>query len=415
MTFRVFFDLGLLRSGVLASAIFLAGSGSATASEPLVVEATSASLSRSAQGVRVEVDMTGRAAFRMFTLADPYRIVVDFPDVDLASDVEEPSLDAGLVEALRFGVPPSGSARLVVDLRGPGRVAEAFTETQGERAARFVMVVVGADPEQFAATAGWPEVQEPAVPAPPASADAEVLVVIDPGHGGIDPGATAGGAVEKELVFEYASEMAELINQRTGFRALLTREGDVFMGLRERVNFAREVEADVFLSLHADSLRAGDATGTSVFTLSGAASEREAAALSGSANRADTIAGVEFQGRESDVTRVLVDIARRHTAEQSYALAQTLVDALAQRTTVLSGRAHQAAGFRVLKAPDIPSILIELGFLSSDRDRARLTSSEGRSAIVEAVTTGIFAWAEAQSEQRYAPARAETDEGDAEN
>lgn len=370
--------------------------GAAT-EEPVATDVT---LSQSGQIARIEVALTGVAGFRLFTVDDPQRVIIDFPDLQWG--FTQSDLSSRMIKGLRFGRSRRGAARLVVDLRGPARVGAAYTDAD---AGRFVIEMAPASAAEFSANAGWPpdERQIP-VPTPPVDDDV-VTVVIDPGHGGIDPGATVGQITEKDLVFSYARAIAEVLNARPGFRAHLTREGDQFLGLRERVAITRRLGGDVFISLHADSLEAGDASGTSIFTLSAAASSREAAALSRSSNRADVIAGVEFDAEEADVTRVLVDIARRRTAVQSDRLAKILVDALAAETVVLRGRAHQAAGFRVLKAPDVPSILVELGFLSSERDQARLTSASGQAAIVRALTDGIIKWAEREDDPRYAPAR----------
>ena len=206
-------------------------------------------------------------------------------------------------------------------------------------------------------------------------------------------------------MLDYARDLAEAIRAEPGFEAELTREDDEFLTLRQRVAVARAKRADVFVSLHADSLAQGVASGASVYTLSEKATTAEAAALAESANRADQLAGVSIEAAENDVTRILVDLAQRRTSELSATLAETVVGALEGRAPILEGRAIQAAGFRVLKAPDVPSILLELGFLSSPADRERLTSPEGRADLVAAIAEGIVAWARAQGGDRYAPAR----------
>ena len=206
-------------------------------------------------------------------------------------------------------------------------------------------------------------------------------------------------------MLDYARRLAALIRARPGYDAALTREKDEFLTLRQRVDIARAAGADLFLSLHADSLEQGFATGASVFTLSDEATSAEAAALASSANRADQLSGVPVQAEEDDVVRVLIAFAQRKTTEQSLSLAEAIVENLDGRVPILRDRAIQSAGFRVLKAPDVPSVLLELGFLSSPRDRERLLSAEGRAALLGGIADGVFAWVEAQEGDRYAPAR----------
>lgn len=344
---------------------------------------------------RIEIGLSARAAFRVFALADPPRLVIDIPGFrweipSIPSLPSAASVRGDLVRALRPGAPRRGDARLVVDLRSPAKAARAFTERTSS-GARLVLELERVDEAAFAASAGWPDGARRGREAPD-RATGDRLIVVDPGHGGVDPGALSGGLREKDLVLDYARALAAALSAEPGLSGRLTRDGDAFLTLRERVAIARRTGAAAFLSIHADALESGDAAGASVYTLSDRASSREAAALARSHNRAEAVAGAPLVGEEDDVARVLIDLARRRTGARSRALAGRVAAALGDVAPVLAGRAHQSAGFRVLTAPDAPSVLIELGFMSSAADRERLTSPEGRDALVAALVRAVVAW-----------------------
>ncbi len=374
--------------------------------------ALSARLSQDGSENRLEIDLTNRPSFRVFTLDDPKRIVVDFPEIDWRLDAPRPGQAMQLIEGVRFGLVRPGASRLVVDLKRAATVVEAFTaEGDGRSSARFVMVMHPETDEVFSAGAGWPDAEETASettrPVPVTRPKRAVVVAIDAGHGGRDAGASSGRVIEKELVMQYALELAAAVEARPGYRAFLVREGDEFLRLRTRVQRARRAGADLLISIHADALETGVASGASVYTLSDEASDAEAAALVTSHNRADVIDGVSLDAEEGDVTSILVNLARRTTDTASVGLGEALVAQLKVQSTVLRGRALQSAGFRVLKAPDVPSVLVELGFLNSARERARLTSEEGRTALVRALADGVHDWVLKQESPRYRWARPE--------
>lgn len=340
---------------------------------------------------------TAPTAFRVFSVEDPMRVIVDLPGLHWPKDaaIARGGLIAGdgggLIAAARVGAPRPGSTRIVLELAEPARIERALGEAAAD-GHRISVSLARATEAEFAADAGWPEGARAASAVPPRAAD-EVLIAIDPGHGGVDPGALAPGATEKDLVLAYARALKTRIDARPGFRAALTRESDHFMSLRDRVRFAQAARADAFLSIHADALETGSAFGASVYTLSEAASDAEAAALVGS-RRASELAGAPLDAEEDDVARVLVDLARRRTDRRSSALGASLAAALSRESEVLSGRALRGAGFRVLKAPDVPSALIEIGFLSSAEDLDRLLSPQGRDALTRTIAEAVFAWAD---------------------
>lgn len=367
-------------------------------------------LTQSGRMNRIEVGMTFRPGFRVTSMTSPNRIVVDFPEVDWRITAPRPGRSIRYVDDIRFGLVRPGASRMVIDLRAPARVTKAFTEeTRPGAPPRFVIELTGVDQAAFderaaadrplrnrtaPATRLWP-------PKPRPRPKRGVVIVIDPGHGGIDPGAVHGDVHEKDLVLSYAQDIAASLSEVRGVRAVLTRDDDVFLTLRERVDVARRAGADAIISLHADALEQGVATGATVFTLSKEASDVEAEELATGNNRADVIGGVRFDDASDDVALVLVDFARRATDTASRELATELVHELKAQSQTLEGRALQSAGFRVLKAPDTPSVLIELGFLSSARDRARLLSPDGRKDLVAAIRSGVIAWAAAQQGERF--------------
>ena len=367
--------------------------------------ALSARLTQDGAENTIELDLTVRPAFRVFTLDGPKRIVVDLPELDWRLDAPRPGKAMQLISGLRFGLVKPGVSRLVIDLKRAAAVTEAYTVDGELRAPAQLIIKLRPDTDAaFAARAGWPDDRADATAAPPIPKPRPkraVVVAIDAGHGGRDSGATAGPVVEKKLVLDYARDLAAAIEARPGYRAFLVRDSDEFLRLRTRVERARRAGADLMVSIHADSLETGVASGASVYTLSEDASTAEAAALVESHNRADRIDGVSLDAQEDDVATILVNLSRRSTDAASVDLAEALVKQLKIRSKVLRSRALQSAGFRVLKAPDVPSVLIELGFLNSARDRARITSEEGRKNLVEAMAQGVHDWVLTRTSARY--------------
>jgi N-acetylmuramoyl-L-alanine amidase len=314
-----------------------------------------------------------------FTLDDPPRVVADFPGARLALP---PTAGAGLVTRLRHGLGAPGRARLVLDLAAPAAVS---LRRDG---AALTLRLTATDAARFRAGAGWPAGLGPAFALPPGAA--RPTVAIDPGHGGADPGAIRGGVREKDVTLAFSRDLAARLRAE-GFAVALTRDADVFVPLTERVARARDAGADLFLSIHADALPRDAASGVSIYTLSGAASDAEAEALARRENRADAAAGGAFAGEDPDVAAALIDLVRHETLAEGERMARALLAAL-PRDDLLSGRPHRSAAFRVLKAPEMPSALIEIGFLSSARDRARFEDPAWRARAVSAITEAVTAW-----------------------
>lgn len=350
--------------------------------------------------LRLIMEVSPAPVFSLFTLKDPDRIVLDVPALDWRVGAEQ-TADIPYISDMRFGLFRRDRARIVMDLTQPVGVERVFTQPpRGSEPGRLVIDLSPLDRATFDARTGWPEQARwhgDAPPVPPAARQGGMIVAIDPGHGGIDAGASAGGVKEKTLVLEFALQLAAEIEAHPGISAYLTREGDEFVPLSERVARAHRARANVIISIHADSVESGRAEGMSVYTLSEKGTDDAAEALAARENRADVIAGADLGGESDQLTRLLVELAQRGTQDESTKLAISVMQSLRPNVTLLRTRPHRQANFRVLKAPDIPSMLLELGFLDSARDRKRLTNPEWRARAAKAVAEGIVKWKQTAS------------------
>ncbi|MEM0921858.1 MAG: N-acetylmuramoyl-L-alanine amidase [Pseudomonadota bacterium] len=342
--------------------------------------------------IRLALSFDRAPVYDLFLLDDPRRLVLDFHQLSWQADTTEID-EIEEIAALRHGLFRPDRMRVVMDLTQPlvpNRVFLRETLTGSQ----LVIDLLPATPDAYSARAGLPEdalwVAEEMAEAAAKSGD--LIVVIDPGHGGIDPGASADGLLEKDIVLAVGKAIAERIETEPGMTPVLTRDTDVFVPLRQRLRVARLAKGHVFISLHADAVLEGEADGISVYTLSEEASDASAWLFAERENRADVLAGAALEGEEDDVTQLLVDLARRGTDAESEKLATEVGGALRQRLDMLRSRPNRRAGFFVLKSPDIPSILIELGFLSSKTDRARMQQPDFAPRVANAMVEGIAAW-----------------------
>jgi len=388
----------------LVAAILLALSGpvAALAAPPQV---TDVRLGVHPVKTRVVVDIGASVRFQAFTLPEPYRVVVDMSEVTWAPELRSPPR-GGLVSGMRFGLFKPGTSRIVLDTAGPVRIENSFViPPEGTTSTyRLVLDLVGTTEQAFmlgyrAPKAAAPEVAPPApVPAPRAVApkrqrrEEKRLVVIDPGHGGVDPGAMSrSGAWEKHIVLDFSRELRRQLLSTGRFDVQMTRDNDVFVRLRDRIAIARKAGADLFISVHADSIANRSVRGTSVYTLSENASDKEAGALATKENKADLIAGVDLNDRSDDVVNILIDLAQRETMNESAIFAKALVEELARHRQMLRNT-HRFAGFAVLKAPDVPSVLVELGYLSNAQDERMLRNPAARRKMVASIVDAVEAY-----------------------
>lgn len=348
---------------------------------------------------RFVLEITREIPFRIFTLADPYRVVIDFPEIGFQLPSGGNSREKGLVKAFRYGLFQPGNSRAVLDLKRPAEIISSqIIPPQDGFGYRLSLDLKSSSREAFLKAAGWPDPQfvlspgvtSPITPVPQRKPGK--LVVIDPGHGGIDPGAASPAVgFEKELVLEFAKILARKLDMKPNIQVALTRKQDSFLSLRKRVEIARSQGADLFISIHADTLPSPQISGASVYTLSETATDEEAAELAHGENQADVIAGVDLKGEEEAVASILITLVQRETNNRSVEFARTLVTDLRKITPVLP-TGHRQAGFRVLKAPDIPSVLLELGFISNKKDSARLVSPDWRRKVASGVSASIAEW-----------------------
>ncbi|MFK8251648.1 N-acetylmuramoyl-L-alanine amidase [Ancylobacter terrae] len=359
--------------------------------------ATDARLVGDEERTRLVIDLSRPVDLGAFTLADPYRVIVDIPNVIFTLKKSSGEEGRGLVSAYRFGLFAPGKGRVVIDARAPVLIDKAFVlDPIDGQPARLVVDLVKTDRETFLKSVAAPVRRAMAPPAPVADAgDPRPLIVLDPGHGGIDSGAVnaSAGMLEKDVVLEIA-RIARTKLEKTGrYRVMLTREGDTFVPLGDRIRLARDNRAALFISLHADSLSArdGDVRGATVYTLSDKASDAEAQRLADEENKADLIAGLDLSEEPSDVAGILFDLAQRETRNFSSHFARTLVGQVSA-----SARMHKSplksAGFKVLKAPDVPSVLFELGYMSSKKDLELMTSDGWRAKVTDAMVEAIDAY-----------------------
>jgi N-acetylmuramoyl-L-alanine amidase len=396
-----------LISGALA--VLLGGAGVVLAVErpaPNATEAvhypvaSDARVGGDATFTRFVMDFSRKIDLRAFTLADPYRVVIDLPQVVFNLPPKTGDSGRGLISAFRYGLVMQGGSRIVLDVSKPVRIDKSFVlDAAGDQPARLVIDLVPIDRNAF-----MQNLTQNAPPPRVATAsiregetaqrgDPRPIIVLDPGHGGIDFGTVASsGVMEKSIVLDFALLLRDQIEKSGKYRVVMTRTDDSFIPLVDRTRMARIRQAALFISIHADALRRGEgeAQGATIYTLSETASDAEAARLAENENRADVIAGIDLSHEPGDVADILIDLAQRETKSFSTHFARTLVGEI-KSVARMHKHPLKSAGFKVLKAPDVPSVLIELGYVSSKSDLAQLTSSawQGRTAgaIVQAVDT----------------------------
>ena len=370
--------------------------------------ASDARLAGDAKLTRFVLDLDKPIQFRAFALDDPYRVVVDTPQVSFRLPPGIGATGRGLVKAFRYGMVMPGGSRIVFDLAGPARIANStMLEAANGQPPRLVLELEEVDratfvealraevrpqtkpaPSESTVPVGAPQTVPAAKPAAPA--DTRPVVVIDPGHGGVDNGTQASGEIEKNLVLAFGLALRDRLEKSGKYRVVMTRTDDTFIALDDRVRFARNQKAALFVSIHADYLprNEGDVQGATIYTLSDKASDAEAERLAETENRADAIGGVDLGEEPTDVADILIDLAQRETRTFSNRFARLLMGEM--KTTVrMHKRPLKSAGFRVLKAPDVPSVLVELGYVSNKSDLEHLVSESWRSKTVGAMAQAI--------------------------
>jgi N-acetylmuramoyl-L-alanine amidase len=377
----------------------------AVASFPI---ASDARLAGDAKQTRFVLDLDKKVPFRAFPLADPYRVVVDIPQINFQLPAGTGTNGRGLIKAFRYGLVMPGGSRIVFDLTGPARIANSYMlDAANGQPPRLVLELEEVDRTNFVQLLGAesrpelkPGISEAAVTAvttmpadPPKNvlpADLRPVVVIDPGHGGIDNGTQSGSESEKNLVLGFGLALRDRIEKSGKYRVVMTRTDDTFIPLADRVKFARNQSAALFVSIHADALprHEGDAQGATIYTLSDRASDAEAERLAETENKADAIGGVNLTEEPTEVADILIDLAQRETRTFSNRFARLLMGEM-KSTVRMHKNPLKSAGFKVLKAPDVPSVLIELGYVSNKGDLEHLVSENWRTKTVGSMAQAI--------------------------
>lgn len=357
-------------------------------------------ISASDQGVTLQLGLSQPVPFRVFSLTDPLRIVVDFREVSFGDWSAGLTLPEAVTALATGPARDAGWTRLVLSLAQP-MVAETAAMTTDPVSGRAVVTLrlVPVSEAAFRAEA----VSPPEHAAPPAALDqvarpdrdGRITVVLDPGHGGVDPGAVRAPHTEADLVLLFARELRDVLRRTGRVEVVLTRDADVFVPLPARVTMARAAGADLFISIHADAVAEGRARGATVYTLADTASDSAAAALAEQHDRADLLQGIDLNGSDDVVVAVLMDLARLDTAPRSRALAEALVGGVRAAGLRLHARPVGEAGFTVLRAADIPSVLFEIGFMSDADDLRNILDPDWRAQMQTALAAAILDWADA--------------------
>ena len=366
--------------------------------------ASDARLAGDAKLTRFVLDLDKTIQFRAFALDDPYRVVIDVPQVNFRLPPGSGTTGRGLVKAFRYGMVMPGGSRMVFDLTGPARIANAsMLDAANDQPPRLVLELEEVDRPTFLQALhanGRPELKPAVSEAQPAPApkpatplDSRPVVVIDPGHGGVDNGTRSGEEMEKNLVLAFGLALRDRLEKSGKYRVVMTRSDDTFIPLDDRVKVAHSQGAALFVSIHADYLPRGEgeAQGATIYTLSDKASDVEAERLAESENRADAIGGVDLREEPTEVADILIDLAQRETRTFSNRFARLLMGEM-KGSVRMHKNALKSAGFRVLKAPDVPSVLVELGYVSNKSDLEHLVSDSWRSKTVASMGQAIDAF-----------------------
>lgn len=368
--------------------------------------------------------LSADAPHRAFLLERPDRLVVDISGLKGGRAWPLPQdYQGALVKTIRFGQFDANTSRFVLDLAKPVSIQKTFMVPEKDSSATRLVIQFSEKlpsekpvPEKPIAEKPVPEKQSAANATAPVSSahssskktttspviaekviaekvvaeNAKPIIVVDAGHGGTDPGATASsGRLEKDLTLDYARALRQELLSTGRYRVVLTRDSDYFILLQDRVKKARNAKGDIFISLHADTAPVSEARGMSVYTLSEKASDAASEALAEQENKADTLGGISFAPDNEQVADILLDLARRETKNKSSALAEAILRAVRESTMDTLEKPHRFAGFAVLKAPDIPSVLIETGFISNNQEEELLAKPEHRGRLLRAVVNGV--------------------------
>ncbi len=396
-----------LYAAVLAA---LASPGAGVAAQlGAVSRATEARVTGDRQSTTFELDLSAGITAEVFTLANPYRVIVDLPDVAFVLKPGTGQRGQGLVSAFRYGLFAERKARIVIDTAGPVKITSA--QMRRAHAGAGVVLTIGLeamDAAAFGSGTGAQRGSSPAAADAPAAVQDDVaakpkvktkpMIVIDPGHGGIDPGAVAANNIaEKTIVLAVAQQLKAALAKNGRYDVRMTRSSDVFVSLDRRLKFSADKGADLFISLHADSIEektiAENIRGATIYTLSERASDEQARVMAEKENASDLIAGLEISdaGGKDQVKNILIDLLKRETSNFSTDISNVLAAKLGKAIT-MSRDPQRAAAFKVLKQTHAPSVLIELGYVSNVLDQQQMTTDAWQKQVAAAITAAVTAY-----------------------
>ena len=410
------------------------------AASDVIPELTSTRIEANSAKTRFSANLNIAVGYNVYVLPDPYRVIIDIPDAIFNLPRDAGIEGKGLISGFRFGQLDDNRSRIVIDVTGPVLIQNSYAvRAKKDRPARLIVDLIPTDGATFAKIHQGDQVanlvareqaksssdkgdgiipeESPAVSDGVMSGDpiAELLkgkkpltkkksvksirkpvkkknklvIVIDPGHGGIDSGTRSKrGLLEKKVVLAFSRKLKARLKSLGRYKVIMTRNNDTFIQLRDRIKIAHKNRADLFIAIHADAIKYSSVRGTTLYTLSDTASDEEAAELAAKENRSDIIGGVKLAGENKAITNILIDLAQRDTKNHSVYFAKKAVSHL-KRVTKMAKRPLRAAGFVVLKAPDVPSVLLELGYLSNRKDAKLLASVAWQKKVAKSLAQSI--------------------------
>ncbi|MGE0056019.1 MAG: N-acetylmuramoyl-L-alanine amidase [Hyphomicrobium sp.] len=368
--------------------------------------ATAAQLTQSADQTVFALTLSRGVTAEIFTLDNPYRVIVDLPSVAFRLPAGTGDKSLGHIKVFRYGLFAEHKARVVIETTEPVAVASAFMERSGKKGAVILKIALKTtDPASFTAAMAKPDPRrdesgaeapsEPKLdPKPPGKHKGRPIIVVDAGHGGIDPGAIGNGVSEKDIVFAVAGRLADVLRKSGRYEVRMTRTTDVFVSLDKRVKMSADFGADLFISLHADSISetqfAESVRGATVYTLSERASDEGSRLMAEKENASDLIAGLSWVGEKAndEVRDILFDLMQRETSNFSADFSNLLVTRL-QKSIVMSRDPQKSAAFKVLKQTHAPSVLVELGYMSNSKDQHEMTTTAWQLKVSGAIKAAI--------------------------
>ena len=349
--------------------------------------------------VQLQLSLSQGVPYRVYTITEPNRVVLEFNRAMIDEIAMDQISQSDKIDSVEVAVSAAGWNQLILNVKQPLIVFSVETKVPDDGSSAMLDLVLvpvtqaefGTNSKPVQARKAEP-ISQPATLPGKETIIGKLRIAIDPGHGGIDPGAKVQGIEESDLMLSLARDIKESLLRNDNIEVTLTRVEDIFVSLEERVRLANSFQADIFISLHADAVTEGVARGATVYTLSEEATDKASAALVARHDHDQLISGLDLSGTEGAVTDVLIDLARLDNGPRSKELALSVVSGLKEALGQVNAKPYREAGFSVLKAADIPSILIEAGFMSTKSELQNLQDEAWRQLFAEGVRIGVLNW-----------------------